>query len=229
QRIPQAHHGWIYGLVFSPDGKALASSSPYDTCLWDMETATQRFKFGMGTNRPVFSPDGRLLIAGNSAGDSIQVWDTATGQRERLLRGHVTHVNCVALSGDGKIIASGGPEGLVRLWDVASGQEIVRQQGHQAAVRSVAFAPNGLVVATASGGDHTVRIWGAASGALLRTMEIPCKFRSHLCPTTHATSLAFAPDSKTLLCSGGGSQLFDVRTGQLLQELPGSVLAFSPD
>src|SRR5439155_8443894 len=35
---------------------------------------------------------------------------------------HWSHVNCVALSRDGRTIASGGMDNAVRLWDAATGE-----------------------------------------------------------------------------------------------------------
>jgi WD40 repeat protein len=230
RRIPSAHHGWVHALAFAPDGETLASSSPYDSCLWDVASGEQKARMQAGGRSIAFAPDGKLLAAASAYGGMdqgfIPVWDPATGKPLHTLRGHVTSVNCVAFAPDGKTLASGGPEGVVRLWDAVAGRELTPHEGHQAEVRAVAFAPNGTLAATASGGDHTIRLWGTAGGTLLRTIDIPCRFPSHWCPTTHAQSLGFAPDGKTFLCD---DRVFDVASGRLVGELPGLALAQSAD
>src|SRR4051794_10611593 len=68
--------------------------------------------------------------------------------------------------------------------------EIVPTTGHITDVQSVAFSPNGRTVVT-GGSDHSVRVWNAATGRLLRT----------LVGFVHSYSvvlLGFAPDGRTL-------------------------------
>jgi WD40 repeat protein len=229
-RLREAHHGWIRALAFAPDGKTLASSSPYDTCLWDIKTEARLARFDSGGRSISFSPDGTMLAAASGYGGMdrgfIPIWDAKTHKPLHTLRGHVRLVSCVAFSPDSKSLASGGPEGTVRVWDAVNGTEIVRHEGHQAPIRSVAFAPNGTLVATASGGDHTVRVWGTATGAQLARMEIACPSPNHFCPTAHGGTLFFAPDGKTVICD---NQVFDVRGGPPIATYPGNVLAQSTD
>ena len=64
-----------------------------------------------------FSPDG-LLLASSSDDKTVQLWDPATGEHQRTLRGHTKAVLGVAFSPDGRLLASSSDDKTVRLWDL---------------------------------------------------------------------------------------------------------------
>src|SRR5262245_61975783 len=105
---------------------------------------------------------GRKARAGRGA--------TATGACLAVLEGHFAAVRGVALSGDGRLLASGGFDGPVRLWDTGSGACLAVLEGHSAAVVSVALGANGRLLAS-GGADGTVRLWGTANRVAVRTLR----------------------------------------------------------
>src|SRR5262249_10950900 len=76
----------------------------------------------------------------------------------------------VAVSPDGKRIASSSQDGYVIIWDAHTGREVRRFQAHNDHARSVAFSPDGHLLATASW-DKTVKVWDAETAQRLRTLE----------------------------------------------------------
>src|SRR5262249_9185683 len=95
-----------------------------------------------------------------SGDGTVKVWDAASGQQLRALKGHTGQVWSVAFSPDGTRLASGSGDWTMKVWDAASGQELRALKGHTGAVSSVAFSPDGTRLASASW-DQTVKVWDA--------------------------------------------------------------------
>ena len=78
------------------------------------------------------------------------------------LRGHNKAVTSVALSPDGKLLATASDDATVQLWDFSDRAQPAKigppLMGHQDAVTSVAFSPDGRTLASVSD-DRTLRLW----------------------------------------------------------------------
>ena len=237
-KIAGANQWWTIALTFSSDGKYFASASPYEIVLWDTTTRKKLAEFDTGSPCLAFSPDGKFLFAAVDPhfryGDKgpILVYDPAARKLVRTLGSHTINIKCAAIAPDGNELATGGPEGTVRLWATRTGRELSIGDGHEAPINSVAFSADGAFAATASGGDHAIRIWGTASGAQLGKLEIPCKFGSGWwsCPTSHGWTLDFAADGKSLMCD---DRSYDIGRGSVISGIFGNlevtVLAHSAD
>jgi WD40 repeat protein len=93
----------------------------------------------------------------------VRVWDARTGARLWELSGHAGGVLSVAFSPDGRLLATGGGDGIVRVWDVPAGNLSRWWSVHNRGVWTIAFSPDGRWLAT--GGDEApVRVWDAHSG-----------------------------------------------------------------
>ena len=71
-------------------------------------------------------------------------------------------MNGVALSPDGKHLASAGGRDGVKLWDVATGQLVFAFEGQAEIVNAVAFSPDGKRLASA-GTTGKVAVWDVAA------------------------------------------------------------------
>lgn len=142
------------------------------------------------------------------------------------LESHNASVNSVAISPDGKILATGSDDNSAKIWDLQSGNVILTLKGHNASVNSIAFSPDGKRLATASI-DNTAKTWDIGKGKTLST------FIGH---KSYVSSIAFSPDGKYLATGSGDktAKIWDAETGKEIRTLNGHIatvsgIAFSPD
>ncbi|WP_443032757.1 WD40 repeat domain-containing protein [Streptomyces sp. DH41] len=87
-----------------------------------------------------------------------RLWDVCTHRRIASLSGHVGIVGSVAVSPDGRTLATTGNDRTVRRWDLRAHGQLALLTGHTGVLCSALFAPDGNTIST-SGDDGTVRLW----------------------------------------------------------------------
>ncbi len=178
-----------------------------------LESTLQAWSLKLGFDRVIVREFEAVLHRALHGSRATLVWTGRNGQ-----------VGPVALSPDGKLLATAIADGGVKVWDIETGDAWLT--GHASVVTGVAFTADGTRLATV-GEDAPVQVWDIASGTAISTLS------------GHADlvyDVAFSPDGESLVTVGEDAsvRLWDAASATELRRFAGHVgavyaVAFRPD
>ena len=192
----------------------------------------------------IFTQVGDYLVSASND-KTVRVWDVATGECVRILRGQIGKGNegkiyAAALSPDDRVLAIGGylrtytgikareeeEANIIRLIDFRTGEVKALLKGHDNVILALAFSPDGRKLISGSS-DDTANIWD------LRTAEILHELKGH---TDDIYAVALSPDGKRAVTGSDDHtlKLWNVSTGSRISTMSGHTdkvksAAFTPD
>jgi RNA polymerase sigma factor (sigma-70 family) len=194
------HRAEVGKVVYSPDGRLLASSAGDGTIrLWEVATA-KPLHILRGhqwcANALAFSPDGKSLVSG-SVESELRVWDVEAGREVRRIplhdaraggkkqfvwRLHVTPDGrtVIVLGYDPHEARAGPTERILTRWDLASGRRKASIRIKQSDYGE--FSPDGR--------------WLASHGVLLDTATADTQTRLEAASAGACDQYAFSPDGR---------------------------------
>lgn len=115
---------FAFDVTFSPDGRYLVVPMGRVAHVWELPSQQEAFRIVQDEpiSSPVFSPDGRTVIAHNSnwvtENRSTDVWEMIPAQWYwRFEHGSPSGIHSMAFSPDGRYVATGGEENFIYVWD----------------------------------------------------------------------------------------------------------------
>ncbi|MGE3808397.1 MAG: WD40 repeat domain-containing protein [Gemmataceae bacterium] len=218
---------------FSPCGKVLAAGGNdasirrWNVDDWSDLPALQGHHGWVGAL--AFAPAGNVLYSADSWG-MLCAWNYLDKEAKPLWTVKEAHngwARCVAVSADGKFLATCGLDRAVRIWDAATGKKIQDLSGHDTDVFAVDFHPDGKSLIS---GDlkGVVKQWELPAGKVTRSFDGSIFYRlSRLQEVGGVRRLEFDKTGKFFACagtapkSGGNVQgtptilVFDFASGKL--------------
>jgi len=215
---------------FSPDGRFAAAPDADGIGVYDAATGKRAWGAAIDDKSwmsvAALAADGRTLATaeyeslGNGTGAGhVRVWSAGGGSKR--VAELPSYVNGLAFSPDGKHVFAAVDNHSLRCWDAATGRE-VWQNDHWAS--HLAVSPDGALLASDSYQDGPLRLWNAATGAAVATLDGETRVWSR--------QVGFSPDGRTVAHGrNDGVLLWDVGTRRLAHRLAsaGPVFAFAPD
>ncbi|MCK4625493.1 MAG: WD40 repeat domain-containing protein, partial [Phycisphaerae bacterium] len=233
------HTDQIYTLAFSPDGKRLASGAVSSALgaksgidsnirIWDVPRRREIVNWPAhgtrGPNALAWMPDGKAIVS-CGAEQFAGMWDTQTGKPIRAFGPHGRFVTSVAVSPDGKIVATGGDnDGKVYLWNAVTGERFDKWEGKIGRNVKLAFSGDGKALAGTD--SRSIYIWTIPPDKSVTRCSGPGGF---------VPRIDFSPNGRLVLSAGhsGRIALSDAMNGNRISTIShGSGVngvAFSPD
>lgn len=183
-----------------------------------------------------------VVVSGSYDGKLIW-WDVEKREPTRTVTAHEMWIRRLAISADGKTVASVADDMQCKLWNAETGELLRQFSDHKpitphdfpSMLFAVTFSSDGKFLATGDKVGH-VTIWETATGTKLATLEAPTLYTWDPKQRRHSIggirSLAFSPDNKLLAVGGTGqignidhleaharTEVFEWQTGKRVHEI----------
>ncbi|PFX31520.1 receptor of activated protein C kinase 1-like [Stylophora pistillata] len=143
-----------------------------------------------------FSPNSTNPIIVSAGWDKVvKVWNLTNCRLKTNHIGHTGYLNCVTVSPDGSLCASGGKDGMAMLWDLNEGKHLYTLDGGDI-LNSLCFSPNRYWLCAAAG--PSIKIWDLEGKSIVDELRPDVISMGGKAPPANCISLAWSADGQTL-------------------------------
>ncbi|KAG2055093.1 WD40 repeat-like protein [Suillus hirtellus] len=168
----KGHRGWIRSICYCPDGQQMISGSDDKTVRqWDLK-AGKEIKEARGVCEGrvwavAVSRDGRWNVTGGGDWKSAQLkaCEIETGI-VKTFEGHSERINCVDISMDNALLASGSEDKTTRIWNLETGKLVAGPFESVIWVAAIRLSTNSKRLAVTSNVGRSFEVWDVQSQKL---------------------------------------------------------------
>ena len=164
------HTGDVCSLVVLADGRLASGSHDETIRLWNTNWSTDfLIRNSYWFSSLAVLSDG-LLASGSydNCKDTINLWNTTTGELCKTLTGHTACVRMLVLLQDGRTLASSSDDKTINLWNTTTGELCKTLAGHTGYVWALAVLPDGRLASGSA--DKTIKMSNTTTGDVCTTL-----------------------------------------------------------
>jgi WD40 repeat protein len=197
----EGHKDVVQSLAWNADGTLLAAGGYRSVLVWksaDWKVAHTLSTplDGRVTGLAFLADKTTLILADGATGAKgmLHRWKLGEAKPSQTVEAHTDNILSLAMSRDGKQLATGGADTQAKVWDAATFKEIAKIEGHVGHVVALAFSTDGKWLATGSA-DKDLKVWDIASKEMLMLLGDKSTPVNALMWSPDSTSLTFLSDN----------------------------------
>jgi guanine nucleotide-binding protein subunit beta-2-like 1 protein len=200
-RMFKGHNKDVLSVAFSADNRQIVSGSrDKGIKLWNTLGVCKYTIQDEGHTDWVscvrFSPNtSNPIIVSSSWDKKVKVWNLTNCKLKTNHFGHGGFLNCVTVSPDGSLCASGGKDGNAMLWDLNEGKHLYTLDGG-GEINALCFSPNRYWLCAATG--PSIKIWDLEGKVVVDELRQEVISTGSKAQPPQCTCLAWSADGQTL-------------------------------
>lgn len=209
------HKHEVKQVCFSPNGKTVASADDETVKLWDASSGKLQFSYGASDPSIVFGPNNDIAVL--ARGGKVTMLNYRTHQIHQPSTRLPNSFSCIAFTSNSRLVALNLVGRIFEVWDVFEGKKLQKIAPCSGSVESALFSADGAIVA-ACVREKNIEVTDIITGQRLQSLALPESERlvsfSHNCK-------AFATVHDGGICGGDRIKIWDISSGEVLQECTG--------